>query len=95
MGDVDTSGLGDVLQVGPWDIALLVSFVGVVVYWIVNKKLQADSSPIHKIDLTTPSTGLSSAHVENVGFLANMKKTGKSHLLKLLNEFIVSHRDKL
>jgi len=81
MADVVTEGgLGDVLQVGPWDVALLVSFLGVVIYWFVNKQMNSSASTVQKIDLTASAhTGALGTNThESVGFLANMQKTGKT-----------------
>lgn len=76
MADVEVPS--DVLDVGPWDIALLISFVCVVAYWIINKKLQP-TSEVHRIDLSASlQPGSGNATVEHVGIVANMKKTGKT-----------------
>ena len=77
MVDADVS-VGEAYAVGPIDLLLLFSFVGLLIYWYMKKKSTLKPPEITGLSgLKQINTLSNGAATDSSGFLAKMKKSGR------------------
>lgn len=75
-GVTNTDSSGEVFAVGPWDIALCVSFVGIILYWLFQRKSEMKTELNSIVGLSANNVDANGMVAESSGFLAKMMKSG-------------------